>query len=182
MAALAGIRPERLIFLDESGVTTSLTRLYGRSEGGCRIPEGTPGGRWSVLTLLGALGCHGVCAMMTIAAPADGDIFLAFVDGVLAPKLRPGDVVVLDNLSVHKVAGLRPRIEARGARLLYLPPYSPDLNPIEKAWSKLKTGLRAAKARTHESLQTAIAQLLPTITPTDAAGWFRSCGIELHQH
>lgn len=178
---LAGVAPQQLIFLDESGVTTSMTRLYGRGAGGDRVCEGTPGGRWSVLTLLGAIRLDGVCAMMTIAAPADGDIFLAFIDAVLAPKLRPGDVVVLDNLSVHKVAGLRPRIEQCGARLLYLPPYSPDLNPIEKAWSKLKTGLRAAKARTHEALQSSIAELLPTITPRDAAAWFRHCGIRLHQ-
>ncbi|HVB40080.1 MAG TPA: IS630 family transposase [Terriglobales bacterium] len=140
-----------------------------------------PGGRWSVLTLLGALRLGGVCAMMTIAAPADGDIFLAFAGAVRAPPLRPGDVVVLDNLSVHKVAGLQPLLAQHGARLLYLPPYSPDLNPIEKAWSKLKTSLRAAKARTHDALQTAIADSLPAITAADAAAWFRGCGIGLQQ-
>lgn len=181
LAALAEIAPDRLIFLDESGVTTSLTRLYGRSAGGSRIHEGTPGGRWSVLTLLGALRLNGVCALMTIPAPADGDIFLAFVGKVLAPALRPGDVLVLDNLSVHKVAALRPLAEQHGARLLYLPPYSPDLNPIEKAWSKLKTGLRAAKARSHQALEDAIAAMLPSITAADAAAWFRGCGIGLQQ-
>ena len=175
---IAAVAPERLVFLDESGVTTSLTRLYGRIPGGQRIQEATPGGRWSVLTMLGALSLRGVHAMMTIEAPADGEIFCAFLAKVLCPKLTPGDVVVLDNLSVHKVAGVRPLIEACGARLLYLPPYSPDLNPIEKAWSKLKTLLRAAKARSQEALQAAIAELLAEITSSDARAWFHHCGIE----
>lgn len=177
---IAAVAPERLIFLDESGVTTSLTRLYGRIPGGQRIQEATPGGRWSVLTMLGALSLRGVHAMMTIEAPTDGDIFCAFLADVLCPKLTPGDVVVLDNLGVHKVAGVRPLVEACGARLLYRPPYSPDLNPIEKAWSKLKTLLRAAKARSQEALQAAIAERLADITSSDAHAWFRHCGIDLH--
>jgi len=165
--------------VDESGVTTSMTRLYGRSEGGARIREATPGGCWSVLTLLGAISLRGVHAMMTIEAPTDGDIFRAFVEHVLGPRLTPGDVVVLDNLSAHKVAGIRESIEQRGAHVLHLPPYSPDLNPIEKAWSKLKTLLRASKARTHQALQAAIADLLHRITPSDAASWFRAAGVGL---
>ena len=111
---------------------------------------------------------------MTVEAATDADIFLAYVDRLLAPELKPGDVVVMDNLSSHKVKGIRERIEAAGAELLYLPPYSPDLNPIEKAWSKLKQFLRAAKARTPEQLQQAIAQALKTITQHDAAAWFRT--------
>jgi transposase len=181
LTEIASIPAERLSFVDESGVTTALTRLYGRSQDGARICEATPGGRWSVLTMLGALRLCGLDAMMTIEAPTDGDIFLAFVEQVLGPKLRAGDVVVADNLSAHKVPPVRHAIESRGARLLFLPPYSPDLNPIEKAWSKLKTLLRARKARTHEALEAAIAELIIHITADDAVGWFRASGIGL-QH
>ena len=112
-------------------------------------------------------------ATMTIEAATDREIFLAYLDKVLCPKLQPGDVVVMDNLSSHKVKGVRERIEAVGARLLYLPPYSPDLNPIEKAWAKLKQLLRAAKARSKEALDQAIAEFLPKLTPEDAIAWFR---------
>jgi transposase len=114
---------------------------------------------------------------MTIEEATDGDIFLAYIEQVLGPKLRPGDVVVMDNLSAHKVAGVEQLIQAAGAELLYLPPYSPDLNPIEKAWAKLKQLLRSAKARTAEALNQAIAELLPQITPQNAQAWFRHSGI-----
>ena len=164
---------DRLIFLDESGVSTQMTRLYGRSTGGARIHETTPDGRWKILTILGAISTRGMIATMTIEAATDREIFLAYLDEVLCPNLRPGDVVVMDNLSSHKVTGVRERIEAAGARLLYLPPYSPDLNPIEKAWAKLKQLLRAAKARTKEALDQAIAQNLPLLTTEDAKAWFR---------
>ena len=164
---------DRLIFLDESGVSTQMTRLYGRSTGGARIHETTPDGRWKILTILGAISTRGMIATMTIEAATDREIFLAYLDEVLCPNLRPGDVVVMDNLSSHKVTGVRERIEAAGAQLLYLPPYSPDLNPIEKAWAKLKQLLRAAKARTKEALDQAIAQNLPLLTTEDAKAWFR---------
>ena len=164
---------DRLIFLDESGVSTQMTRLYARSTGGGRIHEATPDGRWKILTILGAISTRGMIATMTIEAATDREIFLAYLDEVLCPKLRPGDVVVMDNLSSHKVNGVRERIEAAGAQLLYLPPYSPDLNPIEKAWAKLKQLLRAAKARTKEALDQAIAQVLPLLTAEDAKAWFR---------
>ena len=150
-----------------------MTRLYARSIGGARIHETTPDGRWKILTILGAISTRGMIATMTIEAATDREIFLAYLDEVLCPKLRSGDVVVMDNLSSHKVNGVRERIEAVGARLLYLPPYSPDLNPIEKAWAKLKQLLRAAKARTKEALDQAIAQLLPLLTAEDAKAWFR---------
>ena len=114
---------------------------------------------------------------MTIEEPTDGDIFLAYVEQVLCPVLRPGDVVIMDNLSAHKVAGVRALLHRAGAELIYLPPYSPDLNPIEKAWAKLKQSLRALKARTAAALEQAIAQLLPSITPDNAQAWFRHCGI-----
>ena len=164
---------DRLIFLDESGVSTQMTRLYARSTGGARIHETTPDGRWKILAILGAISTRGTIATMTIEAATDREIFLAYLEEVLCPKLRSGDVVVMDNLSSHKVNGVRQRIEAVGARLLYLPPYSPDLNPIEKAWAKLKQLLRAAKARTKEALDQAIALLLPLLTVEDAKAWFR---------
>jgi transposase len=164
---------DKLIFLDESGVSTQMTRLYARSRGGGRIHETTPDGRWKILTILGAISTRGMIATMTVEAATDREIFLAYLDEVLCPNLRPGDVVVMDNLSSHKVTGVRERIEAAGAQLLYLPPYSPDLNPIEKAWAKLKQLLRAAKARTKEALDEAIAKLLPLLTAEDAKAWFR---------
>jgi transposase len=115
-------------------------------------------------------------AAMTVNAATDGDIFTAYVELALCSKLRPGDVVVMDNLSAHKVAGIAARIEACGARWLNLPPYSPDLNPIEKAWSKFKKFLRDAKARTKEALDQAVTDALETITADNAAAWFRHCG------
>lgn len=151
-----------------------MTRLYARALGGCRIAEATPGGHWKILTLIGAMRLTGMFAPMTIEAATDADIFFAYADQVLCPQLKPGDVVVLDNLSSHKVQPVRERIEAAGAELLYLPAYSPDLNPIEKAWSKLKQFLRAAKARTAEQLQQAIAEALNTITSHDTEAWFRT--------
>ena len=165
--------PERLIYLDESGVTTQMTRLYARSRDGARIHEAAPQGHWKILTILGAIGTRGMIAAMTIEEATDADIFLAYLDHCLCPQLRPGDVVVMDNLSSHKVKGVRERIQAAGAELLYLPPYSPDLNPIEKAWSKLKLLLRSAKARSQEALDDAITKHLPEITPENAQAWFR---------
>jgi transposase len=141
------------------------------------VHEATPAGHWKILTILSALSLGGLLATMTIEQATDGDIFLAYIEQVLGPKLRPGDVVVMDNLSAHKVAGVEQLIQAAGAELLYLPPYSPDLNPIEKAWAKLKQLLRSAKARTAEALNQAIAELLPQITPQNAQAWFRHSGI-----
>jgi transposase len=165
--------PERLIFLDESGVTTSMTRLRGRCPGGRRIHEATPGGHWKIMTILGAMSLSGMIATMTIEEATDADIFLAYVEQVLSPVLKSGDVVVMDNLSSHKVDGVRESIEKAGAELLYLPPYSPDLNPIEKAWAKLKQLLRSAKARSKDALDQAITEALKRISPHDAKAWFR---------
>jgi len=171
---------DKLIFLDESGVTTSMTRLYARCLGGRRIHEATPGSHWKIMTILGAMSTRGMIATMTIEEATDAEIFLAYLEHVLCPQLRPGDVVVMDNLSSHKVDGVRASIEAAGAELLYLPPYSPDLNPIEKAWSKLKQLLRSAKARTSEVLDQAITELLPQITPDNAQAWFRFARYGVH--
>jgi transposase len=157
-----------------------MTRLYARCLGGRRIHEATPGSHWKIMTILGAISTRGMIATMTIEEATDKDIFLAYLDHVLCPQLRPGDVVVMDNLSSHKVKGVRERIEAAGAELLYLPPYSPDLNPIEKAWSKLKPLLRSAKARTKDVLDQAITDLLPQITPDNAQAWFRCSGYGVH--
>jgi len=146
------VPPDKLIYLDESGVTTSMTRLDGRCAGGRRIHEATPGGHWKILTILSAMSTRGMIATMTIEEPTDADIFLAYIEHVLCPELRLGDVVVMDNLSSHKAPGVRAWIELQGAELIYLPSYSPDLNPIEKAWAKLKQLLRSTKARTKDAL------------------------------
>ena len=156
-----------------------MTRNYARAPRGQRVKEATPQGHWQILTMLAALTVRGLEAPMTIAEPTDGDIFLAYLEQVLCPRLRPGQVVIMDNLSAHKVAGVRELIEAAGARLLYLPPYSPDLNPIEPAWSKVKQILRALKARTGETLENAVAQGLAAITPENAMAWFSYCGYGL---
>jgi transposase len=173
------IAPEQLIFLDESGVTTEMTRRYGRAQGGQRVSEATPASHWKTLTILGAMSCSGLLATMTVEAPTDGDVFFAYLEQVLCPQLQPRQVVVMDNLSTHKVAGVRERIEACGARLLYLPPYSPDLNPIEKCWSKLKQVLRSLQARTLEALEQAIAEAIRTISPDNAQAWFRHAGYSI---
>ena len=177
---IARIAPERLIFLDESGVSTQMTRRWGRAIGGARVRETVPEGRWKILTILGAMNSRGMLAAMTVEAATDAEIFLAYLDRVLCPKLVPGDVVVMDNLSSHKVLGVRERIEAAGAEVLYLPPYSPDLNPIEKAWAKLKQLLGSARARSVVALDQAIAELLPQITPDNATAWFRHRSERLH--
>src|SRR5271157_2315785 len=173
--AVSRIHPQRLVFLDESGVTTEMTRRYGRAPRGERVAEGTPAGHWHTLSLLGAMTAQGLVATMTVESPTDGDVFLAYVEQVLCPRLRPGQVVVMDNLAAHKVAGVQAWIEAAGAELLYLLPYSPDFNPIEQAWSKIKQLLRSAKARTLAALETAITEAL-AITADNASAWFARCG------
>ena len=159
-----------------------MTRLYARAPGGRRIHEATPGGHWKIMTILGALSLSGMIATMTIEEPTDTDIFLAYVKHLLYPVLKTGDVVVMGNLSAHKAPAVRKWIEKAGAEVLYLPPYSPDLNPIEKAWAKLKQLLRAAQARTKEILDQAITAALPCITPDNAQAWFRLALNGLHQN
>ena len=173
------IDAEELIFLDESGVTTEMTRRWGRALGGERVNDAVPAGHWRTLTLIGAISASGWMATMTIEAPTDGDVFLAYVEQVLCPQLRPAHCVVMDNLAAHKVAGVRELIEATGARLLYLPPYSPDFNPIEKCWAQLKQHLRAAKARSVEALEQAVTQALTLLTADQTMAYFRLCGYGL---
>ena len=169
------------MFLDESGVTTEMTRRYGWAPRPERVAEAVPAGHWRMLTVLAALTTQGVLASMTIESPTDGDVFLAFLEQVLVPKLEPGHIVILDNLGAHKIPGVRPLIESRGAQLLYLPPYSPDFNPIEQAWSVVKQRLHGIKARVLEHLELAVAEALPTITADHARAFFRHCGYGIQQ-
>jgi transposase len=173
---MAPLELKRLKFVDESGVNLALTRLYGRAPTGERAIGSVPQNYGSNITLLGALGVTGVTALMTVEGATDGEVFLAFVEQVLCPTLGPGDIVVMDNLSAHKVAGVREAVEGHGAQLIYLPPYSPDLSPIEQCWSKLKAVLRGIGARTREALEAAILQALDTVTESDALAWFAHYG------
>ena len=177
VAEFVAARPK---FIDESGNNLALTRLFGRAAPGERISEGVPQNRGENVTMLAAIGLGGVSAPMTVNGAVDGEVFLVYVREVLAPTLREGDILVMDNLSAHQVAGVREAIEAKGARLEYLPPYSPDYNPIEKCWSKLKTFLRRVKARTREALEAALKEALLTITEVDARAWFTHCGYPVH--
>lgn len=167
------------MFLDESGVTTEMTRRYGRAPQGERVREGTPAGHWHTLTLLGAITLDGLLATMTVESPTDSDVFLAYLEQVLCPHLRRGHVVVMDNLSAHKHPAVRQRIEQAGAQLLYLPPYSPDFNPIEQCWAKVKEYLRSAKSRAVDLLDQTITLAVAAVTPQNAVGWFRHCGYTL---
>jgi transposase len=170
----------RVKFLDESGINLAMTRLYGRAPRGERALGSAPQNYGPNVTILGALSCTGLEAVMTVEGATDSDVFRAYVHEVLCPTLRDGDMVIADNLSVHKAAGVQEAIAAQGARLLYLPPYSPDLNPIEQCWSKIKTFLRAAKARTCEALDAAVTRALVTVTASDARAWFAHSGYVLH--
>lgn len=153
-----------------------MTRHYGRAGRGERVGEGTPSGHWRTLTILGAIRMSGWVATMTIEDATDGEVFLAYLAQVLGPQLQPGDVVVMDNLSAHKVQGVRDLIQQTGAELRYLPPYSPDFNPIEMCWSKVKQLLRAAKARSMFTLEQGVADALAAVTPQNTHACFRHCG------
>ena len=175
----AEINPARFVFLDESGFDTRLTRTHARAPRGQRAHGKAPGGRWQRLTLIGALALDGLCAAMTVAGATTTAVFHAFITQVLIPALlreRPDAIVVMDNLAPHKAALVRKALEAAGIRYRYLPAYSPDMNPIELAWAKLKAYLRAKAARSREALEQAIPDALATITPSNAQGWFRHAG------
>ena len=157
-----------------------MARLRGRAPRGERLVSKVPHGHWKTTTFVAGLRTNALTAPCVIDGPMNGDAFLAYVEQILVPTLKPGDIVVMDNLSSHKLPATREAIEAAGARLLYLPPYSPDLNPIEKAWSKLKQILRTAKARSEELLDQATGEALKLITSEDAKGWFRHCNVGLY--
>lgn len=146
------------MFIDETGASTKMGRLHGRAPRGERLRIGLPHGHWKTTTFVGALRLTGMTALMVLDGPMNGDVFRAYVEQVLIPTLTPGDIVVMDNLPAHKGAPVRAAIEASGARLLFLPPYSPDFNPIENAFAKLKAMLRKTAARTIDSLWDAIAR------------------------
>jgi transposase len=175
---LAGIDPERLVFVDQTGIDTRMTRARGRATRGQRATGRVPWGRRERLTVVGALALDGVVAAMSVAAATGTTVFVAFVEQVLAPALRdrPDAVVVLDNLAAHKAEAVRDALDRAGLGHRYLPPYSPDLNPIEQAWSKLKARLRAEGARSREALEAALGPALAAITAGDTRGWFRLAG------
>jgi transposase len=168
--------PDRFVFLDEVGAHTSRTRRYGRAPCGQRLIDAVPQGDWHMTTLVSAIRREGVAASLLFAGATDEAAFRTYVEGVLIPALRPGDIVVLDNLPAHRAKGVARRLRQAGAGVWYLPPYSPDYNPIEKIWAKVKAFVRQAKARTTEALWEALAQALRTVTAEDCRNSFAHCG------
>lgn len=168
--------PARLVFIDETSANTKMVRLYGRCARGERLVDHVPQGHWKTITLVAALRRHGMRAAQTIDGAMTGKKFLAYVEKCLAPTLKRKDIVAIDNLPAHKAAGIREAIEARGATLCYLPKYSPDLNPIEMPFSKLKADLRNAAARTIPRLRRRIGSFACRLTAREAANYFRHAG------
>jgi transposase len=168
--------PGKLIFIDETWTKTNMVRLYGWAELGHRLIDAAPHGHWNTSTFIAGLRQDGLVAPCVFDGAINGELFLAYVEQVLAPTLTCGDIVIMDNLGSHKVNGVRQAIEARGARLLYLPPYSPDLNPIEMAFAKLKALLRARALRTIEALWNALGDLVACFSPTECANFLRHAG------
>jgi transposase len=172
------LNPERLIFIDETGLNTKMARLRGRCQRGERLRMAVPHGHWRTTTFVAGLRLGGLDAPMLIDGAMNGEAFHAYIRRVLVPTLRPGDVVIMDNLGCHKSAAVRAEIEAAGAELRLLPPYSPDLNPIEFAFSKLKALLRKAAARTRDALWGAVAVALGAFSPVECANFFTEAGYE----
>ena len=170
--------PEKLVFIDETGLNTKMARIRGRALKGERCRAGIPHGHWKTTTFTGALRLTGMTAPMVLDGAMNGVAFLAYVSQVLAPTLSPGDVVIMDNLPAHKASGIREAIETTGATLRYLPPYSPDFNPIENAFSKLKALLRARAERTIDALWTAVGEVIDLFTPAECANYFAACGYD----
>jgi len=173
-----GLDPAKLVFLDETGTSTKMARLRGRSPKGERCQASVPHGHWKTTTLVAGLRLGGITAPGVIDGAMDGELFTLYAEHFLAPALNEGDIVILDNLPAHKVTRAREVIEAAGATLLFLPPYSPDFNPIEQAFAKIKALLRKAAARTVEALETAIATALKSFTPDECANYFANSGYE----
>jgi transposase len=167
---------DKLVFLDESGINTGMTRLYGRSTSKERIIDYVPDVRFERTTILSSIRINGDMVPLLFEGALNGDLFKAYISQCLAPNLHKGDIVIMDNLTSHKVKGVVAPIIAAGASVIYLPPYSPDLNPIEMMWSKMKAYLRKIKARTKESLEAAIAEALGHVTTSDILGWFAKNG------
>ena len=173
---MPGLEPGKLVFLDETWTKTNMTRLYGRAPRGQRLVDHSPHGHWQTTTFLAALRVDGLTAPLVVDGAINGELFLAYVRQHLAPTLQPGDMVVMDNLSSHKVKGVREAIEAVGAKLAHLPLYTPDFNPIEVVFAKLKALLRKAKERTLEGLRERIGSLLDFFAPSECRNYFRHCG------
>jgi len=171
--------PERFVFLDETGATTAMTRRSGWGVRGERLVDAAPAGHGKTTTFVAGLRGTGVIAPLVLDGPMTGEWFRAYVEQMLAPALHPGDVVVLDNLAAHKAGGVESAIRHAGASLLYLPPYSPDLNPIEQLFAKLKTLLRKAAARTKDALWDTLGTLLDAFTPEECANYLANCGYDL---
>jgi transposase len=175
-----GMNHRRFIFLDESAVNTAMTPTHGRAPRGERVHDSAPRNYGEQTSIVGALSFgRGLLATMTLPGAVDTLAFDAYLARVLCPRLRRGDVLVLDNLNVHKASQVEEVAEGRGAQVIWLPPYSPDFSPIEQCWSKIKTALRAAKARTRDELEQALAQAITRVTKSDIRGWFRQCGYKV---
>lgn len=166
------------MFIDETGASTKMARLHGRSPRGERCRAAIPHGHWKTTTFTAALRLDRLIAPMVLDGPMNGAAFLAYVEQVLVPELEPSDVVIMDNLPAHRVKGVREAIEAASATLLFLPPYSPDFNPIEQLFAKLKALLRKAAARTVDALWQTIAEVIEVFTPNECANYFRNSGYE----
>jgi transposase len=173
------INARRLIFIDETWAKTNMTRLRGRAPRGQRLIDKTPHGHWKTTTLIAALGIEGMRCSTVVDGAVNGDVFEAFVEQVLVPELRAGDIVIMDNLSSHKRERVRTLIASAGAKLRFLPPYSPDLNPIEMVFSKIKQALRSLACRTRDALWNAMQRVLDNVTPNDASNCFKHCGYTL---
>jgi transposase len=167
---------EKLVFLDETGAKTNMTRRYGWGPSQERVKDLVPHGHWETTTLIHAIDCHGSRASMITNGPTNSWVFQAYVDWLLVPSLRPGDILIMDNLSSHKNAVTLEKIEATGAEVRFLPPYSPDLNPIEQIFSKIKTHLRRLAVRTERKLYNAIGKAIETVTSEDCLNCFRNSG------
>ena len=172
------LEPERLIFIDETGASTKMARRYGRAPKGERCRASIPHGHWKTTTFVAGLRLSGMTVPCVLDGPMTGAAFLAYVEQMVAPTLKPGDIVIMDNLPAHKAGGVRAAIEAVGATLLYLPPYSPDFNPIEMAFAKLKALLRGVAARTIPALWQTIAVALDRFTPQECRNYFIAAGYE----
>ena len=177
---MPGLDPRRLVFVDETWAKTNMTRTHGYAPRGQRLIDAAPHGHWHTTTFVGAIRADGFIAPLVLDGAINGEWFRAYVERVLVRELRRGDVVVLDNLGSHTAAAVRRAIEGAGCRVLYLPPYSPDLNPIENAFSKLKGLLRSAAERTVDGLWSAIGRLLDRFSPRECRNYFRHCGYRRH--
>ena len=175
-ARQVSVDPTRLVFIDETWVKTNMTPLRGWGLKGRRLVSKAPHGRWKTLTFIAALRCDRIDAPLVIDGPINGESFVAYVEQALVPTLKEGDMVVLDNLGSHKSAGVRRLIRAAGARVLFLPPYSPDLNPIEQVFAKLKHRMREAAERTVEDTWRRIGALIPTFSPKECANYLKNSG------